>query len=366
VKDSSYGLLIIAGGDWHEGMEKEPIKDDSRELKLAMAIATAAHMPVTFLSHVPFQPLFDGRREDQIIAYTFDKFLQTGDEEWPLLLPMTKAAVRAMDTIQAFAKSEWQLDVPKFVVTGASKRGWTTWLTGASDPRVVAIAPMVIDLLHMDKQMQHQREAYGAYSERIKEYTELNIQDRMDSERGKKLLSIVDPYSYRKRLTMPKLLILGTNDPYWTVDALNIYYDDLEGEKHILYVPNAGHGLNNDLGRLTSDVAAFCLRATGKLEFPKLKWEYEQAPDGLRLSIRSDKKPATVTAWLARSSTRDFREAKWKPQLLDSNDDRYLIMLKQPPSGYAAAFGEVLYQIDGHPLYLSTTIRVIGAQPAAK
>ena len=34
------------------------------------------------------------------------------------------------------------LEVSKFVVAGASKRGWTTWTTGAVDPRVVGIEPV--------------------------------------------------------------------------------------------------------------------------------------------------------------------------------------------------------------------------------
>lgn len=60
------------------------------------------------------------------------------------LFPMTKSVIRAMDTVQAWASEYHQQDIRKFVVVGASKRGWTAWLTAAVDSRVVAIAPIVI------------------------------------------------------------------------------------------------------------------------------------------------------------------------------------------------------------------------------
>jgi PhoPQ-activated pathogenicity-related protein len=42
---------------------------------------------------------------------------------------MTKAVVRAMDTVQDFAKKNDFADIKKFMLAGESKRGWTTWTT---------------------------------------------------------------------------------------------------------------------------------------------------------------------------------------------------------------------------------------------
>lgn len=43
---------------------------------------------------------------------------------------MTKAAVRAMDTVQGFAAEAGKI-IRDFLVLGGSKRGWTTWLTAS-------------------------------------------------------------------------------------------------------------------------------------------------------------------------------------------------------------------------------------------
>ena len=96
-------LLLVAGGD---SKRKTPDKTDAGLLDIALTTQSV----VAELRMVPNQPLVfadDGgreRSEDEIIAYTWDKFLRTGDERWPARLPMTKAVVRAMDAVTAAAR----------------------------------------------------------------------------------------------------------------------------------------------------------------------------------------------------------------------------------------------------------------------
>ena len=229
-------LLFITGG--HVGGKAGP-----GDLETGFALANACGARAAVLHQVPNQPLLGGKSEDELIAETFVRYLETADEDWPLLFPMVKSAVRAMDAAQAWAKAEKLPDVTQFVVSGASKRGWTTWLTGAVDDRVIAIAPMVIVTLNMRAQNRNQIAVWGKYSEQIEDYTRRGLMEKVETERGTKLWKMIDPYSYLDRLKMPKLLINGANDRYWTHDALNIYWDDLKGPKGVVFLPNAGHGL---------------------------------------------------------------------------------------------------------------------------
>src|SRR5262249_13227942 len=158
------------------------------------------------LHQVPNQPLLGDKKEDALIAETFVRYLETKDENWPLLFPMVKSAVRAMDAVEEWSKKEGRPEVKRFVVSGASKRGWTTWLTGAVDKRVAAIAPMVIVTLNMRAQNPHQLEIWGRYSEQIEDYVSRGLTERLETPDGLKLWKMIDPYTYRDRFTMPKML----------------------------------------------------------------------------------------------------------------------------------------------------------------
>src|SRR6185503_3932979 len=200
------------------------------------------NQPVVFKDDPARKP----RLEDDFIAYTWNRFLRTGEERWLARLPMTKSAVRAMDAVTAFAASTGGRShkIARFVVSGASKRGWTTWTTAAVDTRVIAIAPAVIDLLNVEPSFIHHYRAYGAWSDAVKDYTEQGIMDWMGTPQFHALMKIEEPYEYRDRLTMPKYLVNASGDQFFLPDSSRFYFDDLKGEKHLRYVPNTSHSLD--------------------------------------------------------------------------------------------------------------------------
>lgn len=360
-------LLVVGGGSWKD-TDANPIEAGQQPSlpKEAILLGTYAQQlgcPVAVLLNVPRQPIFDGRKEDAIIALTFEAYLDSGDGDWPLLLPMVKSVVRAMDAVQAFAAQELPFTIDRFTVTGASKRGWTTWLTAAVDQRVAALGPMVIDMLNLPAQLEHQVRAYGTYSERIHDYTDRDLPRRMRQQQGTELLQIVDPYSYRDQITQPKMLFLGTNDGFWTLDSLNLYWDGLKGEKYVVYVPNADHDLSMDWRRVLGGLRALHRHAHGLEPLPPLQWQYAQdaATGQVKLQITPGAKDTTVLLWTAQSPTRDFRKAQWTSRTLqvDRATQTAVAQVQPPEAGYSAMYGEVVYGGGLLPLHLSTTIRMM-------
>jgi len=214
-------------------------------LSSAARVARQTGSIVAVLYDVPCQPLFDGRCEDALLSFTLMKFLETGDSDWPLVLPMTKAAVRGMDVLQEVCRQEAGFAADGFAVAGASKRGWTTWLAAAVDARVKGIAPAVYDNLDLAAQMRHQIAAWGEFSERIHDYTARGLPQLAAAGGAEELLPLIDPAVHLDAITIPKLLIIGTNDRYWPLDALNIYCHRLLGETSLIYLPNVGHNALN-------------------------------------------------------------------------------------------------------------------------
>jgi PhoPQ-activated pathogenicity-related protein len=354
VKPNSTMLLWNQGG-----------KPGVGSIAFGLDLAARTKAPVAFLYGIPNQPLLDGKKEDALIAETFVRYLKTKDESWPLLFPMVKSLVRAMDALQAFSKEQWKEPVQGFVVTGGSKRGWTTWLTAVADPRVKAIAPLVIDTLNMVPQMEHQLASFGKYSEMIRDYTTRQLVPLPDTREARHLWSIVDPYWYRDRITCPKCIINGANDPYWTVDALNLYWDGLKGDKWVIYVPNAGHNLEqrredgkSDRERAVSGLAAFTRSVITGKPMPRLTWKHDNQGDRLRVSVEADPAPAGGRLWVVDAPTRDFRKARWKEQPIRVEKGKAVGEVDPPSEGFRAFFAELDFEREGLRYHLCTQVRV--------
>ncbi len=355
-------LLWITGGS---NDRPAPTKPDG----MLAEIAVRSRSVVAELKTVPNQPLVfpddpDNKRyEDEIIAYTFDKFMRTEDPTWPLLLPMVKSAVRAMDTIQNLSSEKSDVTIGrinKFVVSGASKRGWTTWLTAAVDKRVCAIAPVVIDVLNMAPQMRHHYAAYGFYSSAIGDYEQMKVLDRLGSQSGDEIQNFIDPYSYRDRYTMPKFIINSAGDQFFLPDSSQFYYDDLPGDKRILYCANTDHGL--DGSKADQALLAWYQSILGNNERPAFSWTF---PTEGSVEVTTKSQPRKVTLWTATNpKARDFRletiGKAWGAKSLEATGDLYKTKVPAPDEGWTAYFIELEFPSKtGVPYRFSTEVRVV-------
>src|SRR5690625_7952878 len=68
-----------------------------------------------------------------------------------------------MDIIIEFTLMKSGPEIENFVVSGASKRGWTAWTTAIFDDRVIAVAPAVIVLLNITPSFLHHWRALGEW-----------------------------------------------------------------------------------------------------------------------------------------------------------------------------------------------------------
>ena len=353
-------LMIIGGG---RNRDEVPKGGDP----LTHQLATALNAIVADISNIPNEPLTfsddqQRRSEDGIIAYTWDKYLRTGGEEWPLRLPMTKAVVRAMDTLQAFCATPegGANQVESFVVCGASKRGWTTWTTAVVDKRVIGIAPMVIDLLNIIPSFRHHKAVYGFWAPAIDDYVNMGIMDRMETPEYAALMKIVEPYSYIDRLTMPKLVMTSCGDQFFLPDSWRFYFDDLKGPKYLRSVPNTDHGLNLSV---VESIMSFFMAVAHNTPIPEYKWSF---PDEATTRVETPSKPSAVKLWQATNpDVRDFRLEKIGPaykatELTDQGGGIYVGHVDKPEKGWTAFLVELTFNNPGGaPFTFTSPVRIL-------
>ena len=352
-------LLYISSGS---NTNPYPTSVDNNLAQLAVTTqAIVAQLRMVPNQRLKFTDEFDpryidiGRTEDELIAYCWDKFLRGGDAIWLPRLPMTKAAVRAMDVVQLEHPT-----IQDFIVFGASKRGWTTWTTAIVEPRVKAIVPMVIDILNVEPSMLHHYAAYGYWSEAIHDYEDMGIMDWFYTPEMAAMLAIIDPYSYVDRLTMPKYIMNATGDQFFLPDSSQFYFDDLQGEKYLRYVPNTDHGLNT---QAWYDLAAYCLSIMNDYPRPEFSWTKEA--DG-SLRVQTVDTPSQVLLWQATNPTaRNFRldvigPAWTSSPLTDQGGGLYVAQVPEPAEGWTAFMVELTFPSPGPvPMTFTTEVSVV-------
>ena len=360
VRDERHAVFVVGGGRWRD--EYETATDDAalpEDGELFVAIARLLCTPVVVLGQVPYQPLFD-LTEDRLIAHTFERYLATGDAEWPLLLPMVNSVVRAFDASSAASEREWGSPLERFTVTGGSKRGWTTWLTAAVD-RARRRARTA-----RDRRAEHGAalpapdrsvgRAFGGdpalHGSRARSDSRFARGRGPSADRRSFQLSREARPAEARRCSPPTTNIFRSTRPTSTSASY--------ASRSICSICRTSRIASRSTSR-SSAAYARCTRRRWAVTLCRgsngIIWppaESSRSACGRSLPARRWR------VWRAVSDDRDFRDAEWQP-VAESPRSEARFVLREPAEGYAATVGEAAFGAGRRAFTLSTSLSVAAA-----
>lgn len=378
-------LIYLTGGD---NVPIDVIEETREDIILASTIATQTQSVVGVMFQIPNQPMVfrtdptqKQRHEDAVIGYTWLEFFRnTSRPEVLGHVPMTKAGVRGMDTMTHFCQTKGIAKIQQFVVAGASKRGWTTWLVGAVDRRVKAIIPVVMDLMHLQTNLVHHYQSLGGWSFAFEDYFQLELTRYVNTPLMSRMGQVLDPITYSTFLDMPKLVVGATGDEFFLLDDDQFWWDQLPGKNLRLMVPNAEHSLDTGILTVLNGVSGFYYSILHDKSIPNLSWRIERFADRTTLSVATSVTPSLALirqATTLSSERRDFRlitgkencsfivvENKyclqpviWGVQLLTPEQQmKYTLKEAKPYTGFLM---EMTFPIQDSDLYLVLSTQVV-------
>lgn len=278
--------------------------------------------------------------EDALLSNTFvhymDHVKKGGDPQslpdasFVVLLPMVKSGFAAMAAAEDLLGAS--KNAVKWTVSGASKRGWTTWLVGAVDQarpveeqRVKGIVPIVLNGLNFAKTLKHQYQCYGGWSWTMAAFVDAGFTGRIDSEEIQYLWDLIDPYTYIPRFVdLPKLVMSMTGDEFFVLDSSRYWMERMKeegGEVHNSLHPDADHSSVTALPSLIPSLAGFVSNVAAGRKNPNVEWEmnYDSASIVLTIPEEYADLDRTVVLWKSHTCNKlgDHRPARRDFRMID-------------------------------------------------
>lgn len=398
-------LLYVTGGRNRDVDGNSELLSPLEQID-CVGIALANKALVAEVQTVPNQYLFfNGRpfKEDQIMAYTYKKVMDDPLHNAYLAghLPMAKSVIKAMDAVQEILLNEHNFRIVEFVLSGASKRGWAVWLAAFSDNRVIAIVPIVINILNVQKSLFYICQSYGGICPpTLRDYEEYGILKMLKSEAFAQLMEIEDPYSYlygdkyKSRVAISKYIINASGDDFFVPDSSRWYFKNLPGKNnHIRYLPNSMHYFRGNpisdstasLRLINESLNNYFYFILHRTSLPNIDWKFS----GTNIEIASSVRPQKVKLWVANNErARDFRflgsYSGWHLfvkrvihfftgkmcdncyiehdvlfNCIEDHDCKIQVVLPPFKRGWQASFVELTYDIGGVPFVITTEVNIV-------
>lgn len=358
------GVLLFLSGE--EAGGGDAVRDEEpAELRPASAgrLAVECEAVVALLGQVPGRSSADSLSAGAWIRRTLELAVEDGDDSWPLLFPMTKCVIRAMDAVTEFCAERLGRKAGGFVVGGAAEQGWAVWLAASRDERVSAISPWSADMLNAGRRA-------SALSSRPPDdspgggYASALLHGLSGTERGQSLATSVDPYARADSLPMPKLVVLGAAAPAREVSETAGCLDSLPGINRVRYLPGVGRDLSRDSAAFGALGTFFSMLLEDE-ELPSYRYSARRKGDSLSIDLSfAPDRLVGAERWYAVSDTLDFGGSDWHAEPLAlSGTGRMTVTVPFPSLGYAACYVDLIYRTaGGRPYRFSTRIFFFGGE----
>lgn len=347
-------LLVVNNGVRH-GPAQNP--DFSREA--LREVALKSQMVVVMISDVPnqyvtFSDADQPLREDDAVAHTWAHALRGAAPELPLHVPMAAAASRAMDLAEQELQKQG-LVVDRFIITGASKRGWSAWLTALADERVMAIVPSVIDVADTSQMLLGLRKRYGGhYPAALWPYQRAGVMQQLGTPQFDRLMAMMDPMQYLNekghRLAIPKYMVSASGDDFFAPDPATDYQQRLPGPTSLRVLPNSDHG--GVRHAVVSTLVPALTRLRDGKALPSVQVSASAAPG--QMAVEFSEQPVAMKVWTAKNEKdRDFRYncgVRYQSETLVPQQ-QFTLQRTAPAMGWQAQFVEARFA-DG---FIATT-----------
>jgi PhoPQ-activated pathogenicity-related protein len=332
LKIKNKGMIYITGGcNEHPSVPKAT---DEEPLAINV-VATDTGAIAVVLNQIPnchmvypSDPSQRGRSEDAMIAWAWHQFLETGDPEWLPRLPMVKAAMAAMRAVQEYTKEAGIADIDGWVVAGASKRGWTTWMVGAVNcptcPTIDAIAPIVPIVPNLREGVHHMWRAYGGFTFAFDDYTAVNFTTRIDEDKTMELFKIVDPIHYVERLArLPKAVLVSSDDEFMMFEWTNNWKNIFKGETHLYIADNAEHSYATGIVGLLRTLSTFSNSVFLSGKRPTFDYDMDFEKGTITVRVPEDQALTQVVYRHANTLSTKKRDFRWATAAVKKDDGNY-------------------------------------------
>lgn len=217
-------------------------------------------------------------------------------------------------------------DVDNWIVTGASKRGWTTWMVGVAEcsncVNVAAIVPLVPIEPNLLEGAHRQYMSYGGWTFAFNDYTEAGIMQWLDDDIFGSMEYLLDPLNYEDRLAkMPTFIVLSSDDEFMMFDWTSMYFDRLQGETKLLISPNSEHSLITAIPNVLTSATAFARSiASGHTEEDRPSFDYQKNDNSIIVTIpEGGTKPKNVYLRHAETFSSLRRDFRWATLASEDN-----------------------------------------------